>query len=298
MNEQRGLDLLGTIVPKASDDAAVIDDLVFTIDMLHESTDFPPGTTRYTAGWRSVAASISDVAAMGGVPRAAVAAYGAPTLEEQEIREFVRGAQELCELVEAEYVGGDLDVHQEFTVATAVIGQATTPVLRSGSSPGDLLCVSGTLGRSAAGIRAFEANAERGNELFRFIPRTHLGRQLAGTATAMMDSSDGLIRSLYQMSESSHCGFSVDSAALPIDQALYEFEESERVEQLALTFGEDFELVFTLSESDLSEIKSAVETSVSVIGVAVPHEQGITLDGEPVPNEGYTHGTNSSMDCG
>ncbi|MFT4923457.1 MAG: thiamine-monophosphate kinase, partial [Haloarculaceae archaeon] len=81
MDERDALGRLDTLLPDAGDDAAVIEDLVLTTDMLHDSTDFPAGTTRYTAGWRAVGASLSDVAAMGADALAAVAVYGAPTFE-------------------------------------------------------------------------------------------------------------------------------------------------------------------------------------------------------------------------
>ena len=66
MDERAALALVGTEVGAAGDDCAVVGETVVTTDMLHESTDFPAGTTRYTAGWRAVGASLSDVAAMGG----------------------------------------------------------------------------------------------------------------------------------------------------------------------------------------------------------------------------------------
>src|SRR6056297_1050345 len=137
MNERSALSMLGGLVGGAGDDAAVVDGHVLTTDMLHETTDFPAGTTRYTAGWRAVGASLSDLAAMGAEAVAAVAVYGAPTFEWEEIAAFVAGAREVCELTGGAYVGGDLDGHDEFTVATTALGRAPDPVRRSGASPGE-----------------------------------------------------------------------------------------------------------------------------------------------------------------
>ena len=83
MDERAALALLSAELEDAGDDAAVVDDLVITTDMLHERTDFPAGTTRYTAGWRAVGASLSDVAAMGAEATAAVAAYAAPAFDDR-----------------------------------------------------------------------------------------------------------------------------------------------------------------------------------------------------------------------
>ncbi|MUV89902.1 thiamine-phosphate kinase, partial [Halapricum sp. CBA1109] len=81
MDERTVLGLLADRLPAAGDDAAVVDGLAVTTDMLHERTDFPAGTTRYTAGWRAVGASLSDLAAMGAEPVGAVAVYAAPAFE-------------------------------------------------------------------------------------------------------------------------------------------------------------------------------------------------------------------------
>ncbi|SFG63646.1 thiamine-monophosphate kinase [Halopelagius inordinatus] len=289
MDERTALRALAADLPGAGDDAAVVGAQVVTTDMLHESTDFPSGTTRNTAGWRSVGASLSDVAAMGAAATAAVAAYGAPSLDEDELRAFVRGARDVCESVGAEYVGGDLDTHDEFTVATTALGDASDPVLRSGASPGEVVCVTGALGRSAAGLRAFEAgDAERGNELFRFPPRVESGVALAPYATAMMDSSDGLARSLHQLAEASDCGFAFEWDRLPVHDAVSEYAaDGGDCREMAAYFGEDFELVFTVSETDLSSVRAAVPAPVTVVGEVTA--DGVVAGDGPVPDEGYTH---------
>ena len=289
MDERSALGLLADRVAAVGDDAAVIDGLVVTTDMLHERTDFPAGTTRYTAGWRAIGASLSDVAAMGGRPVAAVAAYGAPTFDRDEIRAFVDGAVDVSESVGARYVGGDLDGHEEFTVAGTVVGRADTPVFRDGASPGEAVCVTGTLGRSGAAIRAFErGDADRGNDLFRFEPRVAAGRELAGVATAMMDSSDGLARSLHQLAAASNCGFDIDWEGLPVDAAVDAVAaDDEDRRDLAAFFGEDFELVFTLPEAALGEVREAVAVPITRIGTVT--DSGVVADGDPLPNRGYTH---------
>jgi thiamine-monophosphate kinase len=287
MDERAALAMLSGELHHAGDDAAVVDGCALTTDMLHETTDFPPGTSRYTAGWRAVGASLSDLAAMGAEAVAAVAVYAAPGFEESEILAFVRGASEVCEAAGADYVGGDLDTHGEFTVATTALGRVEEPVLRSGASPGDLVCVTGTLGRTAAALEAFEAgDHETGNGLFRFTPRIATGRALSGRASAMMDSSDGLARSLHQLSEASACGVAIERDTLPVDEALSRLAP-DRAEELAITFGEDFELVFTLPEERLEAVESETETPISVIGEVTEGE--VTMNGDPLADRGYTH---------
>ncbi|WP_276299115.1 thiamine-phosphate kinase [Halorussus lipolyticus] len=290
MDERAALSLLTDRLPHAGDDAAVVDGQVLTTDMLHETTDFPAGTTRYTAGWRAVGASLSDVAAMGAEATAAVAVYAVPEFDEDLLANFVAGASDVCQTVGAEYVGGDLDESREFTTATTVLGQTDDPVYRSGASPGEVVCVTGTLGRTGAALGLFENNEiERANDLFRFEPRIAAGRAVAPHATAMMDSSDGLARSLHQLAEASDCGFSISWDSVPVDESVREtFDTEEMVRERSIFFGEDFELVFTVPEEHLSEIRSESPTPISVIGEVTASQ--IEMDGEELPDRGYTHG--------
>jgi thiamine-monophosphate kinase len=289
MDERAALALVGDVVNAAGDDCAVVDGLVVTTDMLHENTDFPAGTSRYTAGWRSVGASLSDVAAMGAEATAAVAVYGAPAFDETELESFLEGCLDVCAIADAAYVGGDLDRHDEFTVATTAIGRTADPVLRSGATSGEAVCVTGTLGRSAAALRSFEAgDIERANELFRFEPRVNAGKTLARHATAMMDSSDGLARSLHRLAAASDCGVAVDSDRLPIDPAIGAVAETDAERrELGVHFGEDFELVFSVPERAVERVRGAVAVDVSRIGSVT--DDGVTMDGEPLDDRGFTH---------
>jgi len=297
VNERDALRRLSADLPHAGDDAAVVGDTVITTDMLHERTDFPPGTTRYTAGWRAVGASLSDVAAMGATATAAVAVYADAEFDPDRLDRFVAGAVDVCESVDADYVGGDLDSHDEFTTASTAIGEVADagPVTRSGAAPGDALCVTGEWGRSAAALRLFErgdeASVERANDLFRFAPRVADGVALAGRATAMMDSSDGLARSLHQLAEASEVGFALDSDRLPVHPAVDDVAEgpADRFE-LAAHFGEDFELVCAVPEGDLDDAREACSGGLARVGTVVDAADGVTADGDPLPDRGYTHG--------
>ncbi len=289
MDERAALETLAGTLEHAGDDAAVVGEQVLTTDMLHQTTDFPDGITRYTAGWRAVGASLSDLAAMGAKATGAVAVYAAPEFIEEELRAFVAGASEVCEAVGGAYVGGDLDTHEEFTVATTALGRASDPVPRSGARPGEAVCVTGTLGRSGAALELFErGDDDRANDLFRFEPRIGAGRALAPRATAMIDSSDGLARSLHQLAMASDCGFAIESDAIPVDESVHEIAGGDAAIDLATTFGEDFELVATLPEHAVEDAKQATDVSLSVVGEVT--ESGVSLDGEPLADRGFTHG--------
>jgi thiamine-monophosphate kinase len=296
MDERAALDLVGGLVGRAGDDAAVVDGTVVTTDMLHERTDFPAGTTRYTAGWRAVGASLSDVAAMGARATAAVAVYGAPAFDATELEEFITGARAVCERVDAEYVGGDLDGHDEFTVASTALGETDDPVLRSGATAGDVVCVTGALGRSAAAIRAFDAgDADRANDLFQFTPRVAAGRALAPYATAMMDSSDGLARSLHQLAAASDCHVDLDPAGVPAVDAVAGYATDDaHAREMTLHFGEDFELVCTVPQDELAAARDACPVDLTVVGdvtAAETEDVPVTADGAALPDRGFTHGT-------
>ncbi|MFA9517737.1 thiamine-phosphate kinase [Halopenitus sp. H-Gu1] len=315
MDELEALARIAADLPHAGDDAAIVDTTVITTDMLHDRSDFPTGTTRYTAGWRSVGASLSDVAAMGAEATAAVAVYADIEFEPDALEAFIRGADDVCKSVGTSYVGGDLDQHSEFTVATTAIGETDDPVLRSGANAGEAVCVTGTVGRTAAAIRLFERaneatgegvartdidegdtedaeeDVERANDLFRFPPRVATGRQLRPYATAMMDSSDGLARSLHQLAEASDVGFAIDRRAVPVDSAVESVatDPDDRWD-LAAHFGEDFELVVTIPEAKLENARRRSPVSITRIGSVVPADQGVTADGDPLADRGYTHG--------
>ncbi|MEF8902913.1 MAG: thiamine-phosphate kinase [Haloarculaceae archaeon] len=290
MDERESLAAIYEWLPDAGDDAAVVDDLIFTTDMLHQRTDFPAGTTRYTAGWRSVGASLSDVAAMGADATAAIAVYAAPEFDPDELHAFIEGARDVCELTDSRYVGGDLDQHDEFTVASSAIGHTDSPTLRSTASPGDVVCVTGTLGRTGAALRLFEQGAyERANALFQFEPRVSTGQVLAPYVSAMMDSSDGLARSLHQLAEASDCGFAIEWDRVPLDETVSELATTDEEErEFGLYTGEDFELVFTISHDRIDAARDASPIPIAVVGNVTDHD--VMIDDEPLPDRGYTHG--------
>ncbi len=196
-------------------------------------------------GFKAVAAAVSDLAAMGGRPRAAVVAVSSPP--GTDLEELHRGIADAAAMTNCPIVGGDLTQARDVSVAVTVLGE--TPgrgsVLRSGAAPGDTILVTGPLGRSSAGLRRRRAGAPLDDPLVvahrRPWPRLAEGiaARHAGVS-AMMDLSDGLGIDLHRLANASRVGFAL--AHVPIADGATEDE--------ALGGGEDYELVITTGDPD------------------------------------------------
>ena len=288
------------------DDCAVLDNgtdlLVITTDMLHRTTDFPREMTGEDIGWMSVAVSLSDVASMGARPAGVVVAAGIPGDTEVEfIDGLVRGMADCARKYGTDIVGGDTDQHSELTIVTTAIGRVDKDKvkLRSGAKAGDLLCVTGYLGSPAA---AYKVLIEGRNvpekdkrvlidNFFRPKPRVEEGIRLSKYpgVTSMMDISDGLGKSVYELSGASHVGFLVYADKLPVrEETRRVAADREELLDMAVCFGGEFELLFTVSPDSVDKIK---DVSFTVIGEAV--KDGLTLDDggkrKPITCKGYEH---------
>ena len=194
-------------------------------------------------GFKAVASAVSDLAAMGGRPRAAVVAVASPP--GTDLEELHRGIADAAAMTNCPIVGGDLTRATDVSVAVTVIGE--TPgrgsVLRSGAQPGDTILVTGPLGRSSAGLRRRRAGAPLDDPLVvahrRPWPRLAEGiaARHAGV-NAMMDLSDGLGLDLHRLANASRVGFVLSD--VPIADGATEEE--------ALGGGEDYELVMTTKD--------------------------------------------------
>ncbi|GBC76192.1 Thiamine-monophosphate kinase [bacterium HR07] len=296
MRERDVIKFLNERLP-IGDDCAVIPfgktNLLLTTDMLHRHTDFPEGITPYTMGWRAVAVSLSDIAAMGGRPLGVVIALGAPEFEKSFLEELFEGALACCEACKTQLLGGDTDRHSELTLVTTALGEAPKPVLRSGARPEELVCVTGDLGRTAAALQLLsQKEHDQANQLLQFMPRLSEGQALAPLARSMIDISDGLARSLYQLAEASGVGFRIDATAIPFALEVEELaRDQDELFEMGLFFGEDFELLFTLPQEKLLEARKSCE--FTVIGRTVPGKEGITMqlgrESIALPDRGYEH---------
>ncbi len=288
------------------DDCAVLDNgadyLVVTTDMLHRTTDFPQEMTGEDIGWMSVAVSLSDVASMGARPIGVVAAWGIPgDTGAAFIDGIARGMKDCATRYGTDIVGGDTDQHAELTIVTTALGRVDKDKvkLRSGARAGDLLCVTGYLGTPAAAYKVLIEGREAPEKdkkvlidgFFRPRPRVEEGIRLSKypQVTAMIDVSDGIGKSVYELSGASHVGFVVDADRLPVrDEAKKLAKSREELLDMAVCFGGEFELLFTVAPEGLADIK---DVPFTVIGRAVP--EGLTLDDRgsmrPITCKGYEH---------
>ncbi len=296
MREQEVLKIIRAQVAEAGDDAASLlfrdTHLILTTDMLHRTSDFPWGATSRTIGWRSVAVSLSDLAAMGARPLGLLLAVGDSKLDEELIRGILAGARDCCDSVGTHLVGGDIDRLDELTLVSTGIGEAKRPVHRAGAQRGDLVCVTGVLGRTQAALSLFAAGElARANDLFCFLPRVDWGLKLAAHATSMIDISDGLAHSLHLLARESRVGCSIEEALLPVipdlAQALRSsgsYSEATLTEAI-LFGGEDYELLFTLSE----RVAEAIDPAVHYTVIGCVTDGAVLIDGCELPDRGYEH---------
>jgi thiamine-monophosphate kinase len=252
--------------PLIGDDCAVIrppagQDLLFTTDLSIEGVHFTRESSAEEIGYRALARSLSDIAAMGGTPLYCLVSMAlAPWVDERWIDEFYRGIFRLLRKVKASLAGGDISHAAQFVCEVMICGSVAKgkALLRSGARPGDALYVSGPLGGwKHKGV---------------IVPQLEFGRKLVGLATACMDISDGLALDLHRLCRESGVSAELDQIPLlkgaTIDQALHD--------------GEDYELLFTASPR--------VRAPGIPIGRIIKGRSGaVRYDGKPLAPLGYDH---------
>ena len=269
---------------------------VAAADMLIEGRHFKEWASPEDVGYKAVAVNVSDVAAMGGVPRFVLASGGA--MEAETTLRCMEGVLRACEDFGVYPLGGDTTGADLLTVDVSILGQlAHAPVLRSGARPGDLLAVTGELGASVAGLLALE-NGDTGQERLvkkhlRPEPRVGSGRAAARLgAHAMIDLSDGLASDVRHLCELSRAGCRLDLGLLPVagDTREYLRSSGRDPEIVAATGGEDYELLIAASEEVVEALVAESETPATVIGEITEEEVLFVRDGEPVENlSGWDH---------
>lgn len=295
---ERISEILGGIV---KDDCAVIDArdryLVATTDMLHRETDFPEIMNPWQMGWMTVAVNLSDIAAMGAEPAGVLVAAGLPPdADLYFIDELFSGMGDCAGCYGTRILGGDTDAHQELTLVGTALGFVEKDLIlrRSGARVGDLLCTTGMLGGAGGGLWAWKQGDLKNGLIEKLLlpePKVKEGRALARSraASAMMDNSDGLALSLFDLAEASRVGFAVKEEALPIAGGLEEMVGGGEALKIVMSAGGDFELVFTVRPEALETARKACE--LTVIGSVV--EEGIWLErsGERrrIEAKGYEH---------
>jgi len=264
------------------DDAALIatkPSTLVTVDMLVEGTHFDFGlSTPADAGFKAIACSASDIAAMGGEPRYAVVALGAaPDTGSDLVDGLADGIHEACREFGIAVAGGDTVSADQLTISVTVLGEPRpgAPVLRSGAHAGDLLCVTGAVGAAAAALRLHRAGFRvtdgrllRAHTRGRARVREGIAAAAAG-ARAMIDVSDGLAADAAHLAVESRCGLVVRAENIPVADGVGEAASSVGVDalRLAATGGDDYELLVAVHPHDFEDLRDAVApTPLTTVG--------------------------------
>jgi thiamine-monophosphate kinase len=281
------------------DDCAILDvtphsNLLVTTDMLMDGRHFRlehDGPER--VGYKALAVNLSDIAAMAGVPRAALVAVALPQYGAAEIgRGIYEGMESLAERFHVDLIGGDTNAwNGPLVISVTLLGEATGrgPVRRSGAKPGDAILVTGALGGSL----------HTGRHLH---PEPRIAEALAlhekAPLHAMIDISDGLASDLpHILTESGGLGAVLDEAAIPIHPDAHDLSRSDGIPAIehALSDGEDFELCVVVSPEDAARLLAdpPARTTLFPIG-QITSAHGLALqisDGtlRPITSRGFDH---------
>ena len=284
-----------SVLTGPGDDCAVLDwsgsKLLFKTDAIVEGIHFERDTPPEAIGRKALARALSDIAAMAGTPTHALITLGFHAEMEPSLIEAVyQGLRDCAREHHVNIVGGETTSLSQLTLSISLIGKASKPILRTGSAVGDAIFVSGELGGSLAGHH------------LNFDPRLKEARWLSDQdiVHAMIDLSDGLATDLRHLL-SDQTGAELLTRALPIRRAAKERARDNPSGKTALlaalTDGEDYELLFTVSSKDavplLDGWKSAFpETPLHCIG-KITDQPGIALRDDkgvkPLTLHGYDH---------
>ena len=260
-----------------------------TVDSFVQDVHFPSGIAPWNElGWKALAANLSDIAAMGGLPRYALVSLALPdNTEVDDVTALYTGMLELARQCEVAIIGGDISSAPLVVITITILGNSQKKhiLTRSAAKPGELVAVTGYLGAAAAGLEMLtkklqfdpQATACLDRAFLHPYPRIAEGQLLVeqGVKTAI-DISDGLISDLNQICKSSQVSARVEIDRVPIEP-MVKAEFSERALELALSGGEDYELLFTARAEVIDRVKRAASCPITVIGEIVAGKEGVTL---------------------
>jgi len=271
-----------------------------------DSKHLPSEATWMELGWKALAINLSDIAAMGGAPRYALAALALPgDTEVDDVVQLYQGMAEMAKQFEVTVVGGNVSNAPVVVITLTVIGEAHGDGLltRSAAKVGDLIAVTGYLGSSAGGCRMLSQHLRFDPETMAFLRRAHLqpwpriaeGKLLvAHGVQAAIDISDGLVSDLTHICRASRTEARVNVDQVPLHPLVEAAFEKEAL-GFALAGGEDYELLFAASHRRISEAKQEASCPITVIGEIIEGEPGrvrlVDKEGKPFPWEqkGWEH---------
>lgn len=278
----RDITLRADVAVPAGDDAAVLtpavgQQLVATIDAQVEGKHFVRSVAGgYDIGYKALAVNLSDLAAMGATPAWALISLLVPLdTPVSLLDDMYRGMNEIAREFQVSIVGGNVSsIDGPLAVDVALLGQVASghALLRRGAAPGDVVLVTGALGAAAAGVLSLRDAATSALDaglvetaraaMLRPRPLVREGQALArsGLVTAMLDVSDGLAADLGHLCEASHVGAVVDVETIPVHEAARAIAPANGLDPLALALsgGEDYQLLFTVRREHLSDLRIAL----------------------------------------
>ncbi len=256
------------------DDAALLRpsagmELAVSTDLLLEGRHFRAGADARKLGHKALAVNLSDMAAMGAAPRWATLAIALPEADEAWLEAFCKGFFALAERFGVALVGGDT-CRGPLSLCVTILGEVPTglALFRAGAGPGDDIWVSGELGGAALGLARPEI-AAAAKRLDEPEPRVELGERLRGIASAAIDVSDGFVQDLGHILEKSGVGAIVEYELLPRPADLRDIPDRELQARLALSGGDDYELVFTAPQgvrAEVTALSSELKLALSRVG--------------------------------
>lgn len=266
------------------DDAALLRvpegfELAMTVDTLLAGRHFPSYATAEDIGWKSLAVSLSDLAAMGAEPSGFTLALTLPEADRDWLKSFAQGLFELAQQHSIDLIGGDTTRGPlSITIAAHGLVPAGEALRRSGARPGDLICVTGTLGDAALALDLGEGAPESlAIRLHRPTPRVEAGIALRGLASAVIDLSDGLAGDLRHILRTNKLGAAIELAALPRSEDFQLWRNqvprlfpADLTLQYQLSGGDDYELCLCLPPEKLDEAREKVLAGVTVVGIVTP----------------------------
>ncbi len=233
------------------DDAAVIrlpadQTMVCSIDTLIEGVHFPKETPADAIGYKAIAVSLSDMAAMGAEPKTALLSLTLPHADNNWLEAFSKGLFELMETYHVQLIGGDM-TRGPLSITTVAHGWVPQhqALLRSSARVGDAIYVTGVLGDAGVALTN-HPDPDCLQKLNCPLPRIQVGIGLRGIASAAIDISDGLATDLEKLCHASGVGADIETDKIPHRHASLE---------MALTAGDDFELCFTVPANQEAQLK-------------------------------------------
>lgn len=263
---------------------------ILTTDAMIENVHFRLEWTSFAVlGEKAFVVNASDVAAMGGDPTFALLSLGVPQdCEVENLDAFFDGFVQTAQACGATLIGGNMSAAPCFMISVTLLGQAPHGIItRAGARPGDDLYVTGTVGDAALGLRMLQEGrdtTEARAVKARFLcptARLAVGREIVarGLATAMIDVSDGLLQDLGHLCEESHVGAMVEARAVPLSAA-YQALRGDQDWTLALTGGEDYELLFSVPAERREAVRALAQSNdcaITRIGRIVPPTEGLSV---------------------